>query len=719
MVKSRDTLTEAEAPPRVDRVVSPEDIAIEIDEAPAAAPPSRARSQSRAQSYGLGSISSLVKPNQAVVAETFIKSTPSPDIEVNRTRRPEIPPELIDQRIINDDHARHFIQHGAESRNPYEKIVAPVDALAIICISALGSKTDAFGKAINYDNKDFSPLMKSGAITQDNKTVYASLPFEFVAAAAIIAAKLGGPNSMLTSRVTLWSQDSIPSAPKPPSTKLKTGKGGISGGVIPVDIDTTTNEGPGGQLIALKQNGDHRPGADEKDITTVQWAKPLEQIITGLDKNPPEFTMLSSPEDIKKNGFMEFKVNCAEGGIDQAVYRVDLKQSNDSTVKPINIKETEAKAPKWWDENLFGNFSQKAREGFHVDYKKTPEAEFKPYEVYARLGKDGSKLPLSGDQDIFFIPRSEKYDLGALATEVVDTYDEVETHGIDGVENLIDKMKQVHLAVLEQDCEAGEISKEDMQKSINNFMVFLDSSHSYVHALGTITPYEAYFTIQLNNQIAKVKEQFKDDPEGLSNLVKNINVDLSIGLKNIKTVDIDLNTAWYKKNPAENSLRVNDNLEKGFHVAPVILELHVKHLANEPTSSIKSFDALKESINGLATEHEKDWKVYAKIGTDVAPPTLPGDKPPDPPYYKWVEVNQKNPIEPDKIVELMINANTENKQDPSHDASNKNAKGGEKCIIKFSEEGAVSNLGHEKANVLVDKIADKMHAYQPESPSKI
>jgi hypothetical protein len=419
---------------------------------------SKSVNRGRGAIYGTGSLADLAAGNP----EKLIKNMSRAHKSLSKTaaNAPTIPSELIDQRIINDDHARHFIQHGAENRNPYETLVAKLEGLPIICISALGSTTDAFGTAINYQNKDFSPLMKNSAISQNDKTTYACLPHEYIVAAAITAAKLGGPNSVVTSRVTLWAQDSIPCAPKPPATKLKSGKGGISGGVIPVDLETTTNEGPGGKLVALPQDAKQRPNLEkEKDMTTVQWAKPLDQIVLGLDKNPADFTLLTSAEDIQKNGYIEFKVNCAEGNIDQAVYRMNLKQDPNSTVKPVNAAQTIAVPPVWWHKD-FGDFNIKAREGYNVEYKKNAEqTEYKSYEVYARLGRDGSKLPLSGDQDLFFIPRSEKYNLGKLATQVMDT------HAKHGVHDLVDAMKEVHKTILKQDVATGEVKREDMQKS--------------------------------------------------------------------------------------------------------------------------------------------------------------------------------------------------------------------------------------------------------------
>jgi hypothetical protein len=108
---------------------------------------------------------------------------------------------------------------------------------------------------------------------------------------------------------------------------------------------------------------------------------------------------------------------------------------------------------------------------------------------------------------------------------------------------------------------------------------------------------------------------------------------------------------------------------------------------------------MKKTINDLAKEHAADWKVYAKIEVDTPPTTLPGDTPPPGPYYNWVEVNAAKPIEPDKIVELMINARVDNGQSPS--AAN-NKKGGERCIIQITPDGATSNLDNEKAREIID-----------------
>jgi hypothetical protein len=238
---------------------------------------------------------------------------------------------------------------------------------------------------------------------------------------------------------------------------------------------------------------------------------------------------------------------------------------------------------------------------------------------------------------------------------------------------------------------------------MDNFIDFLNASHDYIHALGTITPYEAYFTINLNNQIAKVKEQYQDNPEGLTELVKSANIDLSMGLKNIKSVDIDFNTAWYKESPIEMSQRVSDNLAKGFHVSPEILELHINYLDREKKQTNDSINAahdllgdITENINELAIEHKNDWKVYAKIIVNTQPPTLPGKEPPPQPWHSWVEVNEKNPIkEPDKIVELMIDAGSK-KHRAGSISRNENPKKNVHDMIKITDTGILGNLSKEQ-----------------------
>jgi hypothetical protein len=612
------------------------------------------------------------------------------------------PPSVKKSLDEDHDHVNNVAQHGPENHNPYDFLVAPLNNLPIILIGAFGTKT----------TNGLSPLLTSGEIKVPDpnhpnimKSMFASLPFEYVLAASQIAAELGGPNSFLTSRVTVWAQDTIPNAGKPPSIKLKTGKGGISGGFIPVDLSTTTDESANG-LKALVQKEGLRPGADEKDITTIQMTKPLDQVLLGLTKDPPDFIMLSSDAEIREKGYIEFKMNCTDSdAINQAVYRIDLcqntREGNDrkETVKPLKIKDAGTARPSWWPEEMdkkFGNFDTKKHEAFHVDYKKSIEKPYEPYEVYARIDAKGNSIPLTGDQDLFIIPRSEKYNFDELAYELVDTKAD------NGVKTLVDKLKDIHLAIYEQDVAAGRkiYDKNDRfsrKQYIHEFHKFTESAHTYMKSLGTVTPYEAYFIIMLNNQVAQIRDLYKDKPEELKQLLQRVPVELSMGLqhKKIQEADFDMLKPWMREKPAELIPIVDAQLAKDRYVSPDILMLQVeqKVLLRQVMEAPKPamLEHIKNNLLDLVEENHQ-WKMWARV-PGPPPPKLEGFPDPQGPFYQMIEVTEKNmgKINKNQIVDLVIRTKDEHGQN----------------FIRVTDKGITSSLSGPKAGIHLNSFLDQ------------
>lgn len=621
-----------------------------------------------------------------------------------------VPSTLVGPRargsfIIENDHASDSLKHGFEVKNPHPELVTKVNGLPIVCVKSFDP---------DKPSGELNSFLATGRVEKDNQVVHASLPYEYVLAAAQVTRELCGANSMFTSRVTLWQQDTLETSGKPPATKLKTGKGGISGGVIPVDLETTTNEGPGGALVALKQNPNHRPSPLEEKITTVQWAKPLEQIILGLDKVPPDFILdaACTKEKIAEQGYIEFKMNCSDSAaISNTVYRVDLCQSEregyaKETVKPIKIKETGAKQPDWWNETKFGEFNIKSHEAYHVEYKKSSGAAFEAYMVYAEINEKGKPLPITGDQDGFFKdrPPAELYDLKELGTEVVNT------HNLGGGALLADKLKEVHNKILLEDYAAGRVSEDDLSVLQDNFQAFLAKSQTYIEDMGIVTPFEAYFLIQLNNRIAQIKEEYRDNPEGLKEQVSKVDIELHYGMKNLPIADFDIHTAWFKELPEEFSERVTQNMARGFHVSPQIQEMQMDYLQSKnelsvmPHEDSQFFDSVREQAQTLASDNP-DWKVYAKVEGDP-PPCLPGGTPEPGPHYTYVELNGKHEVGADDIKELIITT-----PDLGGDGKGKN-------IIRVKEDGVTSSLSGDRGQDHLNEFQAKVDPHSQMSLSR-
>jgi len=495
----------------------------------------------------------------------------------------------------NKAHVVHEVQHSAENRNPYEDLVAKTEGLPIVHIM----------KAASPKQGEISELLKSGIIQQGEKKLAITLPLLFVLGAAETCAELGGDNTAISFRTTVASLTTIPHAPKPANSKLKTGKSGMSRGVIPVDLTATTHFDDKNNVIALKQNEKYIPKIDG-DIVTTQFAKPLEQILMGLSKDPSEFKLHNSSEDIKKTGYLEVTLTTPDAMLNQVIYRVNLQDT--ALVKPLDIdsgRKSAVEQPQWWDANKFGNFSEKVKSGYPVEYKKFDAAEFKAYDVYARTDSQGNKLPLTGDQDFFCIPRSSKYDLGELAREVIDT------HAPGGTTQLISRLLDVYQKILIEDLfdprenDTTELVAKVYEKTVA-FYQRLNSSQNYIEALGTITPYEAYFIIYLNDKVAELTDALKDKPDELMKRIEGVEVTSTIGIEKMPYSDIDIHPAWFKENPQHCSVRIEEQLKSGNYVAPDILLLYISHIekehidavgiakAEQPTHSVGYFQSSRE-----------------------------------------------------------------------------------------------------------------------------
>lgn len=556
-----------------------------------------------------GSMMSRTQKLQNSISGSYAINKPR---EVQQNLKPTLVPPIQPtpvQQTVNapikyfQKEAEHQVQHSTENRNPFEDLVAKTQGLPIIVIQKLKA----------FPGTSRNELLSTGMVDLGGgKSIQATLPEIFVLAAAYTCTQF---DAAMASRVTSKAQTSIAHAPKPPSTKLKTGKSGMSSGFIPVDIGTTTMEDSDGKVIPLVQNEKYRPEAGG-DVTQAQITKPLEQILMGLTKRPYEFELIDSASPIK-NGFLQVRMVSEDPAISNVIYRINLEDPN--IMQPLeseSTRQTNAKQPSWWKDS-FGSFNERSKSAYPVEYQKKPDASFEKYMGYARKNGINPPLLITGDQDLFFIERSKKYNLGTLAYEVIDT------HKGEGVSELLNKLMEVDEIIIKHDMDTliaeGKLSSEEEKEKfmiarVESFQDFIYKSRSYVEALGTITPYEAYFIIQLNNRVAQFTAMAKDEPEKYKDLMKQldqVSITSSIGLEKLPSVDIDFPTAWVKENPTELNKRIEIQIQNKNYVSPEILLLDIQYLKKQPIINKTAVDLRTKLFEGGVKELlDKNFSIH-------------------------------------------------------------------------------------------------------------
>ena len=577
-------------------------------------------------------------------------------------------------------HIEFQLQHGGEIRNRYEDLLQLLLVTNVMHIYALNPDPVKNPKS----TRRASLVSETGYIEQTKSIV----PPLFSLAVAEVCWELGLHSFSM--RTTTAAIISLLNSPKPPEVKYKTLKGGFGDATISFDTSVATQRTNDNIIIPLEQNKKYEPALNH-DIGLTQQAFPLEKFIIGLQGDKPEFTIMNSEEEIKKTGIILAKVNVKNPNpndkdpeIGNTLYRIDLNELNKS--KPLasdqgRISPAIDMQPSWWNES-FGTFKDVVKCGYHIDYKKPTDTDFHPYLVYARKTASGEMAVITGDQDNFSTPRSTKYDLGQLAIQEVDTKE------IGGTRELISKLYDVHKIILKQDTAQLEQSLQMEFKNnnpnqdpaqgqalirhkINDFITqksielttLLESSESYIHGLGNITPYEAYVFININLREQKLKEDYALDPEQIMDKVKQVHMTSSIGLKHILDnkahYDVDLNPGWFskKQDPQGCVEYINYQLKSNRHVSGLNLSLYMDTLKNDYVDSITSLQ--KTQHHAIIQSSREAINLSAKVALSLNH-MIKTNKPPCEIYIKdtkgnVIELNQNNLLKnPRDVSEILI-----------------------------------------------------------------
>lgn len=515
-------------------------------------------------------------------------------------------------------HISYQMQHSVEVRNPYPNLVAQMENLSIINIYPTGSS----------ENK-ISDFVESPIVREGEKQTRASLPALHILSVADTLKDLG--IEVAPFRVTAGAQTTIPHAPKPPSSYLKNGKSGMSYGVIPCDLNMATMLSSTNTITTLSQPKGNNivPDIVNTDVRKVQWAKPLEQILEGLAANTPEFVLVNSPEEIKKTGILEVRINSYDGvgnydgsntnqfAIRDVIYRIDLKNTNLTQPLATDANRTsDAAKPTWWSDDVFGSFTNKVKCGFPIEYKTPNDNAFKPYEVYGRLNEEGEILAITGDQDGLLIPKSNIYNVGDLAKK------ELNTHDVGGTLLMMEKIEEVHALVLAQ----KNLSSEDYAREVEKFGDQLRNSEIFIEQLGVATAWEAYF---ITKSCFRLTELESLSPAEINERLKHIKVEVTTGLRNLPVMNSDIHLAWFSQQStltnekgepismAETSSQyVAKQLERNFDVRGDILLLHMKHLESKGPERTAGVTMLAdEAKSRTVLKSSRDTTNYAPSAT--------------------------------------------------------------------------------------------------------
>ncbi len=509
---------------------------------------------------------------------------------------PQAPTQRRDSKIYTE----FEIQHGSEARNRYKDIIAPVKTTQILNIHATNPKAAKRGS-----------IMTPTGILAETKS---QIPPLFVLAVGDVLAEL--KIHSLGMRTTASTIDYLPSAKKPPSIKFKSGKSGVCGDVIAVKDQFMTMRDADGKIVPLIQNQKYKPTLND-DIGKMQYPIPLEKIILGLNRNPPDF-ILTNQAAVQSSGILEFKLNCDDPAISQITYRVNLN-ATDNLLPLETAKNRESPAvsmqPEWWN-NQWGEFKDRVQQGHKLWSQENPAGQFEPYEVYGRKDGKGNMLLVTGDQDVHSTPRSDGFELGELATKPIDT------HQANGAKVLEEKVMEIHSKITMQMIyekqmnfnahitylkenisnqeELTSLIKSETDKHnaegasfVNNRNIMLDdfmeNSKGYLEDLGEMTAFEAYVAIRINLKQIELNDQYRIDPHTVMSRLNQVRVTPSVGLDHIlkNGLDVDLNPEWFEagQNPEGCAQHVNSQLAKNRFVSDEILLKYMQHLESKQAST--------------------------------------------------------------------------------------------------------------------------------------
>jgi hypothetical protein len=315
------------------------------------------------------------------------------------------------------------------------------------------------------------------------------MPLEFAAQVMLLASELGIAIAIRAGKPFQLYLELC--KPKPSYVKAKTGNWGFMKGVIAAD-----------PLLA-KMNASKElliPPPMPSEVNLIQHTISLSEILTGLQKNNPEFELVSldpelSPVDyVIKTNQLVVKPTKEYCPFDSEFYfGVHLNESNpplNIDRRPIrtNLFEETPVTPLWWQPQ-WGNFAEQLSYRYPAYVKKENET-FKPLEIYA-VFSDSKNCPVTGDMDLLWVtkPKQESHLFPQSAHQVLNT------SNLEACAKMLESLIELHQYFAEQRDEVfniNEISSESIGRE------------------GCLTPFESFFITTINARFAEYAEHINN-----------------------------------------------------------------------------------------------------------------------------------------------------------------------------------------------------------------
>lgn len=390
----------------------------------------------------------------------------------------------------------------------------------------------------------------------------------------------------------------MPAAPKPSSVKAKNGNWGFTKGVISKEVKLGKIER---DETDHKLHQKHRADYEvPKDQATTLHRLSLQEVLAGIKSG--DFIRVGTDEDITRTGRLVVKAKDDKAPDPNTIlFSLDLNDIQ-RRIPPIKIERELVKAgeikyepqPNWWKKE-WGDFEEQSQHYYAAQYKDTEDKAFNDIHVFGVPDGKGNVLPITGDQDLFWISRPPVLkELGGgtfspeamqEATRVVNTFTP------EGVVDMIN-------------------ARINMQGDNLDLDAITDSA---VARLGCITPYESYLIDICNAPFNQDVHHFRDlfqhgaenrnpgKPSPIDAPMLYINSErMELRNNEIEHVEYILTPGFLEKNiidvhpgwdMAKWGAVVAKQLELNHPVSAATLQSYAKHLEKAPDAiAQKNFD---------------------------------------------------------------------------------------------------------------------------------
>lgn len=300
-----------------------------------------------------------------------------------------------------------------------------------------------------------------------------------------------------------WSLYGEESAPKPSNVKAKTSNSPFTRGVVPVESHLF-GKIENGVIRQHNMEAHELPVDSQNNVTLpqVQHKLTLMDVVAGLQNNPPTYTLVGTPEEIRQTNEIRIQATTNIDGLKDVIVTLQLNES----ISPLNIKRENVFAtqkgsvpePTWWD-TKWGDFNIKAEHSYPAYYSKNQKSEKQPLMVYGIDTNSTSKKikPITGDQDLLWVtrPNPDYY----KKNESQKLFSDATLNLPEGATDVINTFKPAGAREMKKNLfilDAHFAQTPDKKL----FQTDTDLSAKMITNLGCVTPHEAYVILAANKK---------------------------------------------------------------------------------------------------------------------------------------------------------------------------------------------------------------------------